>query len=100
MSHGDSEFDVTHAFATHFLFGDFDAAAVADDTFVAYAFIFATVAFPVASGTENALAEQTVAFRLVGAVVDSLGLGNFAVGAFFDGLGRSQAYGYRFEIVL
>ena len=100
VSHRDCELDMAHAFAAHFLLGDLDAAAVADDAFVTYAFVFAAVALPVAGGSEDTLAEQTVAFGLIGTIVDSLGLGDLAVGAFLDRLGRCQAYGYRFEIVL
>ena len=99
MSDGDGEFDVSHAFATDFLFRYFDTATVADDTFVANAFVFAAMALPVASGAEDLLAEEAVALRLVCAIVDSLGFGDFAVGAFFNGLGRCQADGYRIEVV-
>ena len=84
MSHRNSEFDVSHTLTAHFLLCYLDTATVADNALITNAFIFATVAFPVACGTENALAEQTVALRLVGAVVDSLGLGDFAVGASLD----------------
>ena len=80
----DGEFDVSHALATDFLFGNLDTATVADDAFVADALIFSAMALPVASGAENLLAEEAVALGLVGAVVDSLRLGHFAEGAFFD----------------
>ena len=100
MCNGDGEFDMTHAFAADFFLRDFDAAAVADDAFVANAFVFAAMALPVASGAEDLLAEEAVALWLVCAIVDSLGFGDFAVGAFFDRLGRCQTDGYRIEIIL
>src|SRR5689334_4744137 len=75
---GNGELDVTHALATHLAQGHFDAAAVADDTAVTNSLVFAAMALPVLYGTENALAEQAVLLRLERAVVDRLGLGDFA----------------------
>src|SRR5215510_5055634 len=74
---GNGELDVTHALATHLAQGHFDAAAVADHTAIANSLVFAAVTFPVLDGTENALAEQAVLFRLERAVVDCLWLGDF-----------------------
>src|SRR5262245_6544932 len=74
---GNGELDVTHALATHLAQGHFDAAAVADHTAIPDAFVLTAVAFPVLDGTENALAEQAVLFRLERAVVDCFGLRDF-----------------------
>ena len=52
-----------------------DAAAVADDAAVADPLVLAAMALPVLDRTEDPLAEETVPFRLEGAVVDGLRLG-------------------------
>src|SRR5574344_1871580 len=67
------------AFTAYFEVGNFDTAAIADDTLIADALEFTAVAFPFLCGTENAFAEKTVALRAEGAVVDGLWLLNFAV---------------------
>ena len=75
---GHGELDVTHALAPHLAQGHFDAAAIADHAAIADALVLAAMTFPVLDRTENALAEQAVLFRLERAVVDGLGLGDFA----------------------
>ena len=97
---GHDEFDVSHALTTDFLLGHFDAATVADNAFVADAFVLAAVALPVAGRAEDAFAEQSVAFGLVGAVVDGLRFRHLAIGATLDGLRRSKADGDGIEIGL
>ena len=92
MCHGHHKLDVAHAFAAHFLLGDFDTAAVANDTLVTDALVLAAVAFVVLDRSEDALAEQTVAFGLVGAVVNCFGLEHLAGGLLQNFLGGSQAY--------
>src|SRR5262249_18582396 len=52
----------------------FDTAAVADHSLVFHSAVLAAGAFPVFLGAENALAEEAVSFRTIGAVVDRLGL--------------------------
>src|SRR4029079_16472905 len=71
------ELDVTHALAAHLAQGHFDAAAVADHTAIANALVLAAMTFPVLDRTENALAEQSVLFRLERAIVDCLWLRDF-----------------------
>src|SRR4029077_18195536 len=78
VRHGHLELDVTHALAAHLGQGHFDAAPVADDATVADALVLAAVALPVFHGAEDALAEQAVALRLEGPVIDGLGLGDLA----------------------
>jgi hypothetical protein len=51
-----------------------DAALVADDAAVLHALVLAAQALPVGDGSEDARAEQAIALRLEGAVVDGLGL--------------------------
>src|SRR5204862_4863186 len=65
---GRGEVDVAHALAAHAGLGDLDAAAVADDALVLDALVLAAEALPVLLGTEDALAEQAVLLRAVGAV--------------------------------
>ncbi len=55
--------DVTHTFAAHALLRDLDAAAVADNAFVADTLVLTAGAFPVTDRAEDLLAEQTVFFR-------------------------------------
>ena len=94
MSHRNNERNVSHTFAANFLFGNFHTTTVADDAFVADAFVFSAVAFIVLYRTEYALAEQTVALWLVGTVVDSFGFENLTTRAFQNFFGRRQAYRY------
>jgi hypothetical protein len=68
------QLDVAHALAADLRQRDFDAALVADDALVLHALVLAAQALPVLDRTEDARAEQAVALRLEGAVVDGLGL--------------------------
>ena len=65
---------MTHTLTPDLALGDLDAAAVADLALVADLLILTAVALPVLGGSEDALAEQTVAFGLEGTVVDGLRL--------------------------
>ena len=60
-------------------------------------FVFGVVRVDVFDRTENSLAEQTVAFWLLGTVVDGFWLGDFAVAPVQDilGAGDSQAHGVK-----
>src|SRR5260370_5201176 len=58
---------------------DFHAALIANYAAVLHALVLAAQALPVGDGAKNLGAEQAVAFRLEGAVIDGLRLGNFAV---------------------
>ena len=64
------QFDVAHPLAADAAVRHLDAAAVADHALVFHAAVLAAGAFPVLFRAEDALAEQTVFFRPVGAVVD------------------------------
>ena len=79
VRNGSGKFDVSHAFATHLGFCNFNAALFANDAFVSYSFILSAMAFPVLDGPENSFAKQTVFFRLLRAVVDCFGFFNFSV---------------------
>ena len=64
VGNGRSQLNVAHPFAAHLGAGHFHAAALADLALKADTLILAAVAFPVLSGSKNALAEQAVALRL------------------------------------
>ena len=81
------QFDVAHALAAHARERHFDAATVADDAVVLDALVLAAGAFPVPGRTENAFAEQAALFRLERAVVDRLGILDFALAPGADGVG-------------
>src|SRR6185369_10286805 len=77
---GHGQFDVAHALAAHLAVRHFHAATVADHAAIADALVLAAGAFPVLHRSKNAFAEQAVLLRFEGAVVDGLGLGDFAIG--------------------
>src|SRR5579883_373630 len=68
------ELDMAHALAPDLLQRDFDAAFLADDALVLHALVLAAQALIVLDRAEDAGAEQAVALRLEGPVVDGLGL--------------------------
>jgi hypothetical protein len=68
-----------HALAANLGFRNLHAAAVADFAFIAYFLIFTAVTFPILGGPENPFTEKAIPFGLKSAVVDGLGLFNFAV---------------------
>jgi hypothetical protein len=70
---------VAQALAADFGERDFHAALVADHAAVLHALVLAAEALPVGYRAKDAGAEQAVALRLEGAVVDGLGLGDFAM---------------------
>ncbi len=76
-----------------------DAAAVADHALVLHAAVLAAGAFPVLFRAEDALAEQTVLFRAVGAVVDRLGLLDLAERPGADIVRAGQADAHRAVVV-
>src|SRR5881398_2319444 len=78
VRHRHRELDVPHALAAHLRERDLHAAAVADDAAVADALVLAAVTLPVLYRAEDPLAEQPIAFRLAGPVVDGLGLRDLA----------------------
>ena len=68
---------MAHALATHAREGDFDTALFADDALILHALIFAAQAFIILDRPKDARAEQTIALRLKGAVIDRLWLFDF-----------------------
>ncbi len=82
-----------HAFPAHLLLCYFHTATVADNPFITNSFIFSAGTFVVFYGTENAFAEQTIPFRLIGSVVDGFRLQNLSIRSFQNGIGRSKPDG-------
>ena len=76
MSDRHHEVDMPYPFAAYFFLGHFHATTVADDAFIANAFVFTTSTFIVLYGTKDTLTEQPVAFRFVSTVVDSFEFSN------------------------
>src|SRR5262249_59698634 len=68
------QLDVAHALAADAAVRDLDAAAVAHHALVLHAAVLAAGALPVLLRPEDALAEEAVLLRAVGAVVDGLRL--------------------------
>ncbi|MNM39452.1 hypothetical protein D3C81_502310 [compost metagenome] len=81
---------MAHALAAHFGQGDFDAALFADHAAVFQALVLAAQAFVVLDRAKDLGAEQAIAFRLEGTVVDGFRLFDFAVGPRTDFLRRSE----------
>ena len=93
VRNGRGKLDMAHALAAHLGHGDLHAAALADLALVAEFLVFAAVAFPVLGGAENAFAEQAVAFRLQGTVIDGLRFLDLAVGPLADHIrGRNSNF--------
>ena len=65
--------------AAHLGLGDLNAAFVANDAPVLHTLVLAAQAFPIGDRTEDLGAEQPVALRLKGAIVDRLRLRHLAV---------------------
>ena len=70
---------MAHALTTHLLLRDFYTATVAHNALVANALVLSAVTFVVLDWTKNTLTKETVTFRLVGTIVDRLGLQNLAM---------------------
>ena len=77
MCDGYFELDVPHTLTAYLLLRDLDTASVTDDTTIADTLVLTAVAFEVLHRTEDALTEEPITLRLVGAVIDSLGLEYF-----------------------
>jgi hypothetical protein len=80
------QIDMAHALAAHLGQRDLDAALLADDAAMLEALVLAAQALVVADRAEDLGAEQAVALRLEGAVVDGLRLLDLAVGPGADHL--------------
>ncbi len=79
MRHRRGELDMPHALAPHLGERDLDAALLADDAAELHPLVLAAQALVVLDRPEDAGAEQAVALRLEGAVIDGLRLLDLAV---------------------
>src|SRR5688500_8263706 len=95
-----NQFNMTHAFASYLLFGNLNAASVANDPFVADPLIFSTMTFPILHRAKNPLAKQTSHLGLVCSVIDGFRLCHLAMRAFQNRLRRSKADGDLGEVVV
>ena len=100
MGYGHYELDVTSTLTTYLLLGNLYTTTVADDTLITDALVLTAGTLIVLGRTEDALAEQTVAFGLIGAIVDGLRLGDLTERVLKDLLRRSQTDGNLLEITL
>ena len=91
MGHGTGQFDVPHAVATDLGEGDLHAAFFAHHAAMLEALVLAAQTLVVLDGTEDLGAEQAVALRFEGAVVDGLRLLDFAEGPGTNHFRRRQA---------
>ena len=78
MCDGSGKVNVSHALASNGSACDFDFALIAYESFASHAHISLSLVLPavalkIACWSENALAEEAVAFRAQGAVVDGFG---------------------------
>ena len=76
MSHRHYQLDMSATLTTHLLLGHLYTASVTHDTLIANALVLTAGALIVLGRTKDTLTEQTVAFGLIGTVVDGLWLGN------------------------
>src|SRR3546814_16472693 len=90
--------DVAHALAAHLGQGDLGAALFAHHAAVLHALVLAAQALVVLDRPEDGGAEQAVALGLEGAVVDGLGLLDFAERPRADQVRRGQRDLYRVEV--
>ena len=100
MCYRHNQLDVSHTLTAYLLLCNFNTATVADDAFVADAFVLAAVALIVFYRTEDAFAEQTVTLRLVSTVVDCFRLQHLAARTLENLFRRCQAYCYVRELAL
>ena len=92
------QLDMAQALAADARQRDFHAALVADYAAVLHALVLAAQALPILGGAEDAGAEESVALRLEGPVVDGLRLGDFSVAPAPDFFRRSQRNADRIKI--
>src|SRR6202040_1642790 len=93
-----SQLDMAEAFAADFAERHFDAALIANHSAMLHPLVFSAQALPVRDGAKNLGAEQAVALRLEGTVIDGLRLGDFAVRPRPDFFWTRQADPDRVEI--
>ena len=99
VCHGHHQLDMSATLTAYLLLSNLYTTTVAHNTLITNALILAAGALIVACRTEDALAEQAIALRLIGTIVDGFRLGNLTKRVFQDFLGRCKADGYLSEII-
>ena len=79
MCHRHHQFDMSGTLTTHLLLCYLYTTTVADNAFIADTLVLTAGTLEILRRTEDALAEETVALRLVRTVVDGLRLGNLTI---------------------
>ena len=79
MRDGNTEVNMTHAFATNNRASDFNSTLLTDNSLVANTAILLTRTFVVFHWTKDSFVEKTVLFWALGTVVNSLWLRNFTL---------------------
>src|ERR1019366_7216418 len=79
VRHRNGQLDVPHALAADARQRHFHAATVADHALVLDPFVLPARAFPILGRTENAFAEESALLGFEGAIVDRLGILDFAL---------------------
>ena len=77
------------SFAAYFLFGYLNPTTVANNPFVANAFVFAACTLPVFNGSKNAFAKKTISLGFKGPIVNGFRFGNFTAALLQDVIWRS-----------
>ena len=93
------EVDVTHAFAANLGAGDFNAALFADHAAILEALVLAAKALIILHRAKDLGTEKTVAFRLLGTIVNRLRLLDFTVGPGVDLFGTGKSDADRVEMI-
>ena len=99
MSYGYHQLDVTATLTAYLLFGYLYTTTVTNDSFITDTLVLSAMTFIVLCGTKDALAEQTVAFRLVSTVIDGLGFEHLSVRILQDLFWRSQTNGNLSKVI-
>src|SRR5258706_2433856 len=74
-----SQLDVAHSIAPDLRSRHFDAAFIANHTFIAYTLVFSTITFPILLWAKYFLTEKTITFGFQRSIVDRLWISHFAV---------------------
>ena len=80
MGNGSGKLDITHTLTTNAGLRNFYAATVTDKSLITDLLVLSAMTFPVLCGSEDLLAEQTVALGLQRSVVDGFRLLYFVIG--------------------
>ena len=100
MSYRNNQFDMTGTLTTHLLLGNLNTTTVADNTLITDALVLTAGTLIVLGRTKDALAEQAVTLRLIGAIVDGLRLGDLTIRTLENLFRRSQSDGYLGKVCL